>query len=449
MRLSSPLVLIAVALAAVLYIQDGVAPVVPQLANRPSDFENYYLASRNLAAGESPFAIARYDYPPIIAFLLWPLAHLDYETVRWIWFVASHAGILGAALLAWKALGKDRLAGVVVAFVWSCGGTLNENLALGQVNPILLLLLAAAMYGAPWLRSLVLGAAIAIKLWPAALAPALWLGRVSVPAERPTKAAATGRSFDSWLSSDDSPRIESPPGRAILATLAVAALLLGAPFAVLTAFYPPPHVPTHSSYWMGTPALLNLSAAAGVLRLLDFPASADLPHNWQFGNDVLELRLPAGHAVMSVAASATIWALGFALLMLSLHRRTQPPRQYASASLVACAVATLVPLSLAALPLSWSHYQLLQFPGAALFLVLTVRNRKGWHTAAIVMLFLMIYQAPVALLRIYFNDYGWTAARPWLLWSMTALSPLASLGLFMVYCGLTRLAAAGSTQRHP
>lgn len=436
MRLSSPVVLIALLLAAILYVRDGVIPVVPQLANRPSDFENYYLASRNLVAGESPFAVPRFDYPPIIAFLLWPVARLDYETVRWIWFLVSHACILGAAVLTWRALGKDRLAAVIVALLWACGGTLSENLALGQVNPLLLLLVAVAIYCESTLRSGALGAAIAIKLWPAALAPALYLRRLSAALPADTSAS------EPPASSSHAPRTWPEPARELAATLAVAALLLAAPFALLAAFYPPPHTPPHSSYWMGTPAVLNFAFPAAVLRLLDFPSSTELPHNWQFGNDVLELRVPAAHAALSVAAGVAIWVAGFALLLLSIHRRVNPGLHTAT-TLVPYVVATLAPLTLAAVPLSWSHYQLLQLPGAALFLVLAVRNRRVWFAAAITALFLLSYQVPVALLRIYFNEYGWTAARPWLLWSLTALTPVALLGLFLVYCRLVRRVATG------
>jgi hypothetical protein len=479
------------AVAAILYAQDGIWPVVPQLAERPSDFENYYLAARNLAAGESPFAVARYDYPPIIAFVLWPLAQLSYEAARWVWFLVSHGCILGAAVLSWKALGRDRLAAGVVALVWSCGGTLQENLALGQVNPVLLLLIAYALFGGVggWPRgaSWALGAAIAAKLWPAALLPALGLaagprgdfcagglasgssGRAGLQgrapdgssAGGPDGAAREGRSGSGALPGGASAGGALPGGllgsrlslpgfyriRPMIAALAVAFLLIAAPLATLAAFYPPPHAPTHSGAWMGTPALLNFSLAAAVLRLLDFPVSSALPHNWQFGNDMLELRLDANDALISVGLSAAVALVGFLVLALRVWRMTGladcPTPRFSQDRAIASAgnpllsrefaLALLLPLALATLPLSWSHYQLLQLPGAALFLVLALRNRNFWQAGAVGLLFLMTYQAPVALLRMYLEWYGWTAASAWSLWLVTVLSPVASVALFVLY----------------
>jgi hypothetical protein len=111
----------------------------------------------------------------------------------------------------------------------------------------------------------------------------------------------------------------------------------------------------------------------------------------------------------------------------------RPLRQYA--------LATLLPLALATLPLSWSHYQLLQLPGAALFVVMALRDRNYWGGAAVAALFLAAYQLPVALLRLYIEQVGWTAASPWSLWAITAISPVSAAVLFVVYLNLTKWAA--------
>jgi hypothetical protein len=247
--------------------------------------------------------------------------------------------------------------------------------------------------------------------------------------------------------------------RPVLAALAVALLLVAAPLAILASFYPPPHAPTHSGAWMGTPALLNFSLAAAVLRLLDFPDSTTLPHNWQFGNDMLELRLETADVLVSLLISGAVLLVGICAFALRYWRlgklardpavRTAEPaaaNQAASNSSAAwplrqCALATLLPLALATLPLSWSHYQLLELPGAALFLVLALRDRSYWGGAAVAAFFLAAYQLPVALLRLYIEQLGWTAASPWSLWAITAISPVSAAVLFVVYLKLTKWAA--------
>ena len=81
-----------------------------------------------------------YIYPPLLAYLLTPLAPLPYVTARWVWFLFSHACLLAAAWLMWRALGRDWIAAGSIAFVWAMGGAAPENLGWGQPGSELTLL---------------------------------------------------------------------------------------------------------------------------------------------------------------------------------------------------------------------------------------------------------------------------------------------------------------------
>ena len=75
------------------YWRETVWKIVPTLG-APSDFRKYYDAARQITDGHSPFAAAGYIYPPLLAELLTPLAHLSYLDARWIWYVLSQGGLI-------------------------------------------------------------------------------------------------------------------------------------------------------------------------------------------------------------------------------------------------------------------------------------------------------------------------------------------------------------------
>jgi len=77
------------------YWRSNVAAVLPTSAD--SDFSNYFVAAQLMLHGKSPFYSPYYDYPPLLACLLTPLAALPYLTARWIWFIFSHICLLAAA----------------------------------------------------------------------------------------------------------------------------------------------------------------------------------------------------------------------------------------------------------------------------------------------------------------------------------------------------------------
>src|SRR5256885_16283323 len=91
-----------------------------------SDFTWYYMAAREILRGRSPFAAGGYIYPPLLAFLLTPVAELPYPAAQWIWHIISFASLSLAGYLIWRHLGGDwrgifRLA-VVLAFRGAAGG---------------------------------------------------------------------------------------------------------------------------------------------------------------------------------------------------------------------------------------------------------------------------------------------------------------------------------------
>lgn len=189
---------------------------------------------------------------------------------------------------------------------------------------------------------------------------------------------------------------------------------------------------------MGTPALFNFSLPAVVLRALDPPVSpGPLPHNWVFGNNIHELRVPEGDLLVSLAVAASTLLLGF-IALYAVTRGSVASWQIPLAS------AALVSLSLAASPICWSHYHLLQYPGAALLLATFLRQRRFGVTLLLALLLFGIYQAPIAGLGPYLERFGWTAAGPLTLWLLTSITPFCSLALFALYLNELRRPAGPS-----
>ena len=113
------------------YCRQTITTVVPYIRNA-SDFSAYYEAARNVLAGRSPFYTPGYIYPPLLAFLLTPLAPLPYVTARWVWFLFSQGCLIAAGWLVWRATGRDWIAANSIAFVWAMGGAAPERLGWGS-----------------------------------------------------------------------------------------------------------------------------------------------------------------------------------------------------------------------------------------------------------------------------------------------------------------------------
>src|SRR5215475_2954900 len=232
----------------------------------PSDFDVYYAAGRAVLAHQSPFHDARYLYPPLFAFLVAPISPLSYVGARRLWFVSSHAFLLGSAYLLWRYAGRKRYALCCIAIVWTFGGASNESLALGQIGPLLLLLIVLTLRRSPGSRGAPAGVGAALKYIPALVAAAFVLAR-------------------DW--------------RALRRLVAAASALLLILWLILVAFFFGPFAPANAGFWMGTPAILSWSVPSCLLRLADRPVRG-LPANWLYGNDLANIHLSAGERILSL-----------------------------------------------------------------------------------------------------------------------------------------------------
>ncbi len=300
----------------------------------PSDFSHYYLAAQALLHGASPYARYIFDYPPLVVFLMLPLALLPYVTARLLWFCLSHLFLAAAAWLLWRNTGQDQIATMSVVLTWSLCGTVAENLVLGQVGPLLLLLVVLAI-AVPRLRALCFGGAAALKLWPAIL----MFGDL-----------IRGR----W--------------KQLAGAVATATALVLLPLGLIAVATPGPVAPQSGSFWMGTPAFLNLSLPATVLRLADPPADdGAMPPDWKNGNDPRQLHLPRERAALSAASGAVTLALCLGLIAAASRHR-EPPAP--------ALIGAIITSALAGCPIVWYHYQILQFPGIVWLASKAIRSRR-------------------------------------------------------------------------
>lgn len=399
-RTERALLWLFVSACALWYLKTSVLEPVQGLP-QPSDFSHYYKAAHDLLAGTNPFRDADYDYPPLPALMVIPLAHLKYAAARWVWFLISHACLLYAAFLMWRYTGGDSIAACCVAGVWAFGGPAAENLALGQIGPLLLLLVTVAYVRTGGVRGASVGLGFALKFLPGVLALAFVLRR-----ER----------------------------RAIVAMGAVAGACLAAPWVILAGSMTGPALPAKSSYWMGTPALLNWSIPAVMLRALDASQCRCIPASWIYGNTAGGVNLPRGYAIVSVSVSAILLAACACIL-------AKVCRGMLSEAQMPWALAALTTLSLAASPICWTHYQLLQYPGLAFAGSSFARARATRSVAALAMLAALLYGIPVAVLTKYYHRWGgWSAGSPSTLLLWTSIAPFACLGLWFLF--LRHLAAS-------
>jgi hypothetical protein len=359
--------------------------VWPFLLRSSGDFGHFYAAGQALLRGESPFA-NWLNYPPLMPFLTVPFALLDYTAARIAWFLAGHACLLGSALLLWRPLGGDLAALVAIGAVWAFAGAAQESLGLGQATPLLLLLVVWAMRPSPAnsARSgTALGLAAAVKFWPVVLlAGELMASR--------------------W--------------RALRVGIVVAILGVVVPQLLLMALVPPPWGPMNSRYWMGTPATLNVSLPATALRLTYGPFDDRVTEDWETGTHAA-LRLPAWRWAVSAVSAGTAGAVLFVTAWIAFggRRRAAPETRIPL-------LASLVALALLASPISWYHYQMMQFPGLALLAAQALRSRAWGRLAGVTAL-------EFALTRSEFRDL--LAGQPLLPGIVLALLGMVLFGLLL------------------
>lgn len=156
-------------LSAVIGLLLGVETVVFHLATDPLiDIKRYYLAGQRLNDGlplygqTSADTTATYLYPPLLAILFRPLALLPLPVVDVIW----EAVVLASFALTLRRIGLSRPVLLVLSWL---ALPIGWALAIGQIEPVLTLLLAV---GAPWAVAL----AGSVKLLPW-LAAVFWIAR--------------------------------------------------------------------------------------------------------------------------------------------------------------------------------------------------------------------------------------------------------------------------------
>jgi len=377
------------------YARETVWLELPGLIDTGSDFRPYHQAAREVVAGRSPFTVEGYIYPPLLAFLVTPLAHLDYVTARRLWFLISQLLMVAAAVLLWLGSGRDWPAACWIAFVWATGGSAEESLGLGQLGPLLTFLLVLAYLRRGWLLGAAVGCGFALKLIPGILG----IG-VAVRRCRPE----------------------------LVGMLASASILLVAPWLIVVCCLPGPKAPPGGNAWMGTAATLSWSLPSVVLRILDPPTQVSpLPPSWVQGVDLPNQHLPASRRVVSAAVCLATLCAGVIVLLAAVRCKLSAPQwPWAAAALVA--------LGLAASPVAWTHYQVMQYPGVALLLSQTWRSRRWVALACGLALAALLYPVPVAILTAYYQSHGgWTAASPATLYIWTSVTPVASLLLFGLF----------------
>jgi hypothetical protein len=355
----------------------------------PSDFQFYYNAARHVRQGGSPYLEGGYVYAPLLALLLAPLTGLDYYTARWVWFAASHAAFLGAAFLLWQSLGRGRAALCCVALVWAAGGAAEDGFGLGQVDAVLLLLAVVAITGGGALRAMSVAGGFALKFFPGILALL----------ER------------RW--------------RALAGTAALAAALTLGPWALVRFGLKGPASPGSAQYFAGTPCVLSWGLPSLALRFADRPGpSGKLPEDWTFGYDLPKVRLSATEASVSLGVGLAVLLGGLIVL------RRMPARKPAWQAESLLYGPALLCLAVAASPVSWWHYPVLEYPAIAVLLTVAVQKRRVGLGLATLAAGAGCYLMPFAVLQYYFHQQGHWPDYPRFIQAWTAIPAISALILF-------------------
>jgi hypothetical protein len=142
------------------------------------DFGYSLAAAREIAAGRSPYLVKQFVYPPPLAFLLAPFAHVQVTAVwkAWVAIIVA-APAVGLAAFMWLIRGPIAWWLRPVAFgvfgltiLYSRYYPMSRDLALGQTDTILFSVLVvaavAAARPAPRVRGAMIGLAGLVKVWP-------------------------------------------------------------------------------------------------------------------------------------------------------------------------------------------------------------------------------------------------------------------------------------------
>lgn len=147
------------------------------------DFHVYYMSAHMLRRGEDMYAQIPYIYPPLLALLVQPLAVLPPNTSTMLWKALQHLALFAGWVLMVRLVPSQIRLPLAALMLFGLGTVVvREEVRLGQINSIILLLLVAGLYlvarastfrGAAMGGALV-GLAASIKVLPITLAAYLW-----------------------------------------------------------------------------------------------------------------------------------------------------------------------------------------------------------------------------------------------------------------------------------
>jgi len=384
----------------IVYFFVHVLLLLPGLDAKQSDFSTfYYPAARAVLAGRSPYSVVGLIYPPLLPFVLVPLALLPSAGARFIWFALSHVFVAAAGIRLWRALGGGWFAALAITGACATSGALFEDLGEGQVNTLLLLLVVIALWpvpSRPGQSPAALGVAIALKLWPGVIL----LGE-----------ALCCR----W--------------RTIARACGLALIFILVPGLLVWAFLPGPKGPPRADFWAGSPGALNGSLPGVALRLLDRPKrGASLPTPWVAAHSVETFKLTRPQAATSLGVAVVLFGVGAA----ALGRMNRLGALASSAPLLGAA---FIALTLVSAPVVWPHYHVLQLPGVAMLGERFIRRRAWLWLVALGVVNLASTWA-VALMRgPYLTHFGLIVTHPLLVWTLTSLTPAGALAMLLLLLG--------------
>jgi hypothetical protein len=288
--------------------------------------------------------------------------------------------------------------------VWIVGGTVPENLVLGQVNPLLLLALALALWLLPQhprAAAIAIGTAAALKVWPAALLLVFAWRR-------------------QW--------------RPLLAGVALIAVLLATPAAITAVMVDPPEAPGFERpLRVGNAAPLNVSLPALALRFADPPRGGEMPASWTSGTSPAGFEPWARHGWIAATVAALVLiatALAIGVVPRAAGSRLSPPladRDSAGAARSrTLELGAITAAAILAAPVGWYHYQLCQFPAFALMIERALAARRARAALLLLVLLALLTRAQSWGFGRYVERWGWTGEAPAALLIVTSVAPVLS-----------------------
>jgi hypothetical protein len=141
------------------------------------DAEVWYDAGRRVLAGESLAYLPHYRYPPTFAVLVAPLAALGFGAFFFIWYALNVVLFAVSLWMAVRLVGSRETEILRTRYFWMpallVAAYAIDNLFLGQTNILIMALVYWGYWedtrGRQWRAGVPLGAAIAIKAFPAPL----------------------------------------------------------------------------------------------------------------------------------------------------------------------------------------------------------------------------------------------------------------------------------------